>query len=220
MRRFALSVTSSIGIGVFSVPSFAADGFYLGLGTAYNAINGDFDGNRSFDSSANGSSNNVPPTLLIVPKMDKAVGWSALGGYSRGHYALELSYAASAHDSQWNDIKFDTDYSVVDFDLKYFFIVRQPLRPYVLVGVNFDQVKVKGGAANILGTDDARYYGGGFNVGTGAEYFLTDHISIGFNAKYRLVKYNEAIAVSTHWQLENKLAGNGYSMMLTTTYHW
>lgn len=216
MKRY--TATAVLGVSMLAFSSVgSANGFYLGVGGAYNAVNGDFDGNTLFSSLSSSD-------ILLVPKVEAAWGGTIFGGYSfTSRAAIQIGVTMSSHDATFGARKMTADYTILDFDLKYHFMDADALRPYGLVGFGIYSMDVKDGAIR-SGTGatigKAKYTGAGLNLGLGVDYFITDHFSTGIGATYRLVQYSEAEGPNSKGALPDNVSGDGYTVTINGAYHF
>ncbi len=75
----------------------AKQGFYLGLGTTYTTINGDFTGSAGLTRDTD---------VIILPKINNAFGFDILTGYGiNDEWAVELNLMNSGHNGTWPGVQ-------------------------------------------------------------------------------------------------------------------
>lgn len=212
--------TAAAVLGVFMLAfssAGSANGFYLGLGGAYNTVNGDFDGNTAFVSTSSSDT-------ILVPQVDGAWGGTIFGGYNfTRRSAIQIGYTSSSHNATFGARKMTADYSILDFDFKYHFVDEEAWRPYGLIGLGFYTMDVKNGAITSgsgATIGNAKYTGAGLNLGLGIDYFITDRFSTGIGATYRLAQYSSAESPNSNGTLPNNLSGDGYTVTINGAYHF
>jgi len=103
-----------------------------------------------------------------------------LGGRVHRRVALELNWLSSFQSDRSGLYPGNAHVMVINgvtFDTRIFFLTRGRFQPYATVG----------GGAYILGKGFASYegVGPGFEGGGGIDFWLSKHVTLGLNAKYR-----------------------------------
>ena len=192
----------------------AKEGFYAGLGTAYNTINGDFKG----DDGLQGGSE-----VIILPKINNAFGIDILGGYGlNDQWAIELNLMSSGHSGSWTGLTGDVRYTSFSINGKYSFSSPDKIQPYLLFGISSDVLVIKKGAMDTTTgeTGDATLSGSGINLGAGIEDYLDPNVSLNMGIMYRSVKYTKATGVHQSGSITDGVNGSGVSILLTAAYHF
>lgn len=187
----------------------AKEGVYVGAIAAYNAVDGDFDGDLvlvSFDQ------------ILAVPKVSSALGWGITLGYRSDNYALELGYLKSEHDATWAGLQSDVDYTMWNLDYKYFFSEKRT-QPFFLVGLALPKLVLKDGSVDSFGNvSDASFNGIGINLGIGLAHYLTEKLSLNGTAIYRLMSYGSASGAAGSQTLVDALGGSALNFNVGVMY--
>jgi hypothetical protein len=80
----------------------------------------------------------------------------------------------------------------VNVDFKRYFFTEQQLQPFLNLGVSFPWIVINNAAMDAYGNNSALTLAGlGFNLGIGAEYYLTPNISFIANACQRWASFDE-----------------------------
>ena len=193
----------------------ANSGFYIGLGAAYNTFGGgDLDGSQALSDGRE---------VIILPDLDSAVGFDLLLGQRMNDaWAIEFNFMSSAHNGTWEGLKGDSTYTSVSFNGKYSFLRENRVRPYLLLGLGYQRLLIKKGAADIYtgAVADASLYGYGLNFGTGIDIYLNQKVSVTMGVLYRYLEYTEAAGVHQSASIDDGVDGSGFSFLLTTAYHF
>ena len=192
----------------------AKQGFYIGIGTAYNTISGDFDG-----SSALQGANEV----IGLPLIKNAFGIDLLAGWGiNDAWAIELNLMASTHKGSGAGLNGDINYASFSINGKYNFLITHRAQPFIFFGLSSNTLLIKNGAID-LGTGqvaDAKFSGSGFNLGFGLDAYFTPNLSLSPGLLYRYVDYTKATGVNNSGSISNGLNGSGFSLLLTLAYHF
>jgi opacity protein-like surface antigen len=192
----------------------AKKGFFLGLGTAYNTIQGDFNGSKGL---SNGSD------VIIVPDIDNAFGFDIQFGYGfTDAWAIELNLMGSTHSGTSGGFSGDVDYFSFSINGKYSFATSTSTQPYLLFGISGNSLVIEKGARNTFTgqVDDATLSGPGFNAGVGVDQYLSPNVSLNMGLLYRYVDYTDAEGVDNSGDIDDGLDGSGFSFLLTAVYHF
>jgi Outer membrane protein beta-barrel domain len=112
-RKMVFLLIATVVVLALCREAGAKEGFYAGLGTAYNTINGDFKG----DGGLQGGSE-----VIILPKINNAFGIDILGGYGlNDQWAIELNLMSSGHSGSWTGLTEDVRYTSFSINGKYSF---------------------------------------------------------------------------------------------------
>ena len=192
----------------------AKQGFYAGLGAAYNTINGDFDGNAGLQGSSD---------IIILPDISNAFGFDLFAGYGVGdRWAIELDLMNSEHDGTWGGMNGTINYTSFSVNWKYSFDVTGTAQPYVLFGLSSNVLIIKQGAEDTATgqVGDATLSGTGLNIGAGVDTYLSPRVSLSVGTVYRYVEYTHAEGVNNSGTIDNGIDGSGLSFLLTTAFHF
>jgi opacity protein-like surface antigen len=192
----------------------AKKGFYLGLGTAYNTIHGDFTGS---DGLQGGNE------IIILPQITSAFGIDILAGYGiNDQWAIELNLMSSKHSGSWTNLSGDVSYTSFSVNGKYSFIPSDAVQPYLLFGISNNVLLIKGGAKDTATgkVSDAVLQGLGLDLGTGIDRYLSPHVSLNLGIMYRIVDYTWATGVERSGKIDKAVNGSGFSFLLTGAYHF
>ncbi len=210
---FFLAVAMCIMLIVVSHAE-AKKGFYMGLGAAYNTVQGDFKGTSALQGGSE---------IIILPDVDNAVGVDLSVGYGiTDAWAIELNWIGSDHTGTWAGLKGDVSFFSFSVNGKYNFQSSTTVQPYLLFGISGNALQIYNGAQNIYTgqVGDATLSGAGFNLGAGVDHYLTSHLSLNLGVLYRFVDYDQAEGIDTNGSIDDTVNGNGYSFLLSTAYHF
>jgi opacity protein-like surface antigen len=192
----------------------AKQGFYMGLGAAYNTIQGDFNGRSGLKSATD---------VIILPKIDNAVGVDVRAGYGiNDAWAIEFNLMVSEHDGTWAAFHGDVNFVSFSVNGKYNFAPSDMTQPYILFGIGGNRLLIKKGSENTStrAVDDATLSGPGIKAGVGLDQYISPHVSLTLGVLYRYVEYTEAKGANQSGTIDDGVDGSGVSFMLTTAYHF
>ena len=192
----------------------AKKGFYMGLGTAYNSILGDFNGTAVLRGESE---------VIILPDVNNAFGIDLRAGYGiNDQWAVELNLMSSEHSGTWEGIRGNLSYVSFSVNGKYSFTSSSTTQPYLLFGLSGNTLLIKDGATDISTGEvsDATLSGPGFNFGVGVEDYFTPNVSFNVSIMYRYVDYTSASGVNESGSIDDGISGSGLSFLLTTAYHF
>lgn len=176
---------------LISTPAMANDGFYLGVGAAYN----------TFLSS---EINNV---------LDPAFGPTLRLGYNFGPIAIEGNFIGSGHDDAAPGYE-NGNFIGLSADLKFFLSqAHEPNQFYFLAGLGsymLSRDDLFYGFIDNTGT--------GYNLGAGMERNFTEHVTLDLGAVYRFIQYDEEDILGTKTPLDPKINGNTFSLTVGLNY--
>ncbi len=214
-RKSLFALIATVMLFLATSPAEAESGFYMGLGAAYNTIQGDFDG----VSGLGGGTEDI-----IIPDLNNAVGIDLLLGQQmlNNVWAIEFNYMSSGHNGTWMGRSGDVSYSAFSINGKYSFLPASRVRPYLLFGVSYNGLIIKKGAIDIYtgAVADAKLFGTGLNLGAGIDNYLSPIVSLTLGIMYRYLDYTEAKGVHQRGTIDDSLDGSGFSLLLTTAYHF
>lgn len=214
MYRKSLLLIAVVMMFLVTSRAEAKSGFYMGLGAAYNTIQGDFDG----VSVLGGGTEEI-----ILPDPDNAVGIDVLAGYGISDaWAIELNFMSSGHSGTWAGRNGDVSYNSFSINGKYSFLPEGSVQPYLLFGFSYNALLIKDGAIDIFfgQVADATLSGSGFNAGVGIDNYLSPKVSLTLGIMYRYVDYTEAEGVHRSGTIDDGINGSGFSLLLATAYHF
>ena len=201
---------------VFAAANYAEarEGFYVGLGTSYETIGGEFDGSVGVLEGFR---------VLHLPEIDNAFGVDLRAGYRTPEaWAVELELMRTVHKGTWIGQQEDVMHDSFSINAKYSFREKAVVQPFLLLGFSLNRLVVERGAADVFtgATGDARLTGPGLNLGFGADTYLGRHVSLGLGFTYRHVEYAERQNNDQKKKINNRLNGSGFGIGLNVAYHF
>jgi hypothetical protein len=164
-------------------------GMYIGFQVPYNWIGGDFDGTN-------------------MSWVDPGIGIGFIGGYSfNRHFALELDWAGSAHESDGETIGFG------EFSLNLkgnFRSVMDQVSPFLIAGVG----------SFTLGDSSLMLGGYGYNLGIGLDIPVSERNTIGIALIRKFITYDEILESDYPVTLNGTIKGDTTSVRLDFTHHF
>ena len=218
LRRIVLGVCifmiSVLGSYVYAEDSefFIEEGFYIGGSLVHNSIGSDFDGNSGY-RYAEGNQ------LSVVPSVDSDIGFGCFIGYRLERWALELSYQRVEHDTS-NVLtgSQDSDYNVIDLNVKVDVLPQGRFRPYALVGIgapwfNVDNVRTDDNGAT---WSDSTFKGYTVNGGLGFSYYFNPRWFLTAGAMYRWQHFRDLDGL--YMSVDAMGSGMNYSLGIAYTF--
>lgn len=171
----------------------AKEGFYIGAQVPYNMIGGDFDDKT-------------------MPKVDDGAGIGLIAGYAFiPSFALEIDYSATSH--KWKSGGQSGTIGMAELSLngKYSFLTASELQPYLFAGIGSFAI---GDSSLMLG-------GTGYNLGIGADYYVSPNVSIGAGLMRKIITYNKVLESDPAGAVLLKdVKGDTTSIRLDVAYHF
>ncbi len=191
---------------------FPEEGFYIGGSLVHNTISGDFKGNTGYRYA-------VTNQISVVPSVESDLGFGLFTGYRWERWALELSYQRVEHDT--NNVltgKQDSDYNVIDLNVKADVFPQGRFRPYVLVGIgapwlNVDNVRTDDNGANWSASTFTGYT---VNGGLGFVYYFNPRWFLTTCAMYRWQHFRDLDGL--YMSVDAMGSGMNYSLGLAYTF--
>ncbi len=168
-------------VGAEESDFFLKEGIYVGGSLVHNSIGADFDGDSGYYYPAGNQ-------FSVVPSVDSDIGFGFFIGYRLERWALELSYQRVEHDTT-NVLtgSQDSDYNVIDLNVKVDVFPQGRFRPYALVGIgapwlNVDNVRTDD---NGVTWTDSTFTGYTVNGGLGFSYYFDQRWFLTAGVMYR-----------------------------------
>ncbi len=176
------------------------------VGVVLNSVSVD---NSGEFSGLNYSRVNAPAYEVdLIPAIAQNFGYGVLIGHREEAWAGELSFWQSIHNATFGpgtlyspsgsvttlnqQYQGTATYNSVNIDFKRYFFTEQQLQPFLNVGVSFPWIVVNNAAADAYGDiGNLTLAGLGFNLGIGAEFYLTPNVSFVANACQRWASFDE-----------------------------
>lgn len=200
----ALTVIIAFATPVAAEENFRPkSGFYIGVGAAYNSLEGDFDGETVLIGCCD---------IILVPKVDNGTGYKVVLGGRTSRSAGEISYIQSDHDVTFLGAKGEAELKMLNFDWKPFFQSSQRIQPFILLGLNFTEFTLKDGSSDGFSVGDAKFNGIGLNLGGGIAYYFTSRIALSVGLTYRWISFDSAEGVGPNESLADSLISSGFNV--------
>lgn len=191
---------------------YVKEGFYIGGALVHNSIGEDFEGNTGYRYPATGQ-------IAVVPSVDSDLGFGLFAGYRLEKWAFELSYQRVEHDT--NNIftgRQDSDYNVIDFNVKFDVFPQGRFRPYVLVGIgapwlNVDNVRTDNNGAT---WSNSTFKGYTVNGGLGMAYYFNQRWFLNAGAIYRWQHFRDIDGL--HTSVDAMGSGINFSLGVAYTF--
>jgi hypothetical protein len=183
-------------------------GPYLGGSVIYNEVEGDFDGNKSLVSSGG----NV---TIDLPSVDPGLGGRMSGGYRWSQAKVELAAEYSSHDDSFQGVDHSATYW--SYDMNGYYYLPSPwerVKPNVMGGFALPTIELHHSSTSGAFTGDGHLYGYGFNLGGGADIYVTRNLSIDVLGFYHWTRFTTAAGVGTgyHTIHGGDIDGDGWTL--------
>ncbi len=144
----------------------------------------------------------------LIPALSQNFGFGVLIGHREEAWAGELSFWQSNHNATFGPGTLTSSsggsldltqpyqgtatYSSVNVNFKRYFFTEQQLQPFLNFGVSFPWIMINNAAIDGYGNVSSLTLAGlGFNLGIGAEYYLTPNLSFVGGAYQRWASFDE-----------------------------
>lgn len=193
-------------------------GPFVGASYVVATIGGDFDGNSTFLSTGGNE-------RAIVPKISTGDGGRVAAGWRWTRGAVEFAFQETRHDGEFRGTSgFDVTSYSAEIDGRFYLpSFWDRLKPSIVAGIVIPWLDVHNGASgtNVFGqpeTGTATYYGTGFQIGLGAELYLTRHWSLDLLGAYRWLDFDSLSGIHTDSTLDHDIWGNGWLVGIGTSW--
>ncbi len=161
----------------------------------------------------------------LMPAISQSFGYGVLIGHREEAWAGELSFWQSNHNATFGPGSFVSPsgqsttftqqyqstavYYSVNIDFKRYFFTEQQLQPFLNLGVSFPWIVVNNAAIDGYGNiGNLTLAGLGFNLGVGAEFYLTPNVSFVGDVCQRWASFDEFRGLQSEYNQINQF-GNG-----------
>ena len=200
---------------------YAKTGFYVGLTIPQNTFKTNFDGKIVQKGQDE----------VFLPKVGGKYGFGILLG-SRYNLleslgldysdvkegATEISYIRSTHNASQQGNQGEAVFNMLSLDLKMFFLPKARFQPYIVAGLGYSWLSLKGASSatafeNSAAESEAKFSGLGFNGGLGLMFYFSPQVSVSGGFAWRVMYYGDVKNVdrfgNTTITSEDKLEGGG-----------
>lgn len=193
--------------GAIATPS----GVYFGLYGTWAQIGGDFDGSTVLTGATDS---------IEIPDADDGAGAGLAIGYRWERWALELAFTAIQFDGTLTAATGgDVYYGALELNGRYFFSVQDRFQPFLQAGLGVAAATLEDSSTGATGTGDGDLTGAVLNAGGGAEYYFTDHFSLGMRALYRYTSFDMAEGVDgDEGSIDDEIEASGLALELGITF--
>lgn len=184
-------------LGVAAQPGFTLDGVTFDGATLYKKIDGE--------------------ELLLLPRLDKKAMLRGIVGVRSRRGSFEISYDQTKHNGSFADFSgIEATFHSVNFDERIYFLTRQRIQPYGLLGGSIPWLTIKDGSFLDPNIGDASFRGYGVNAEAGVTVFATPHVGVAAGYRYRSMWFDHASGVSkTSYQLRPRFRETSGSVIIT-----
>lgn len=186
-------------------------GFYIDVHGMWAQLGGDFDG----DTFLQGSTDSI-----AIPDADSGLGLGLAFGHRWREHAVELAFTQTQHDGSIPTFSGgDITYDAVDFNYRYFFRPDERFQPFVQAGFGYALATLEDSSMGASGTGDADLSGLEIGVGGGAEFYVTERLSLGVRALYREAFFDTAEGVDgDSGEIDESVDGGGLALLVGVTF--
>jgi hypothetical protein len=186
------------------VPAFTLDGETFDGLSAYREVNGD--------------------EVALLPKLDKQKMFRGVLGYRYEKAALEFSYERTTHNGTFGDVlSGEATFQQLNVDVRYFFLTRTRIQPYLLAGGGFPWLTIKDGSFLLndldAGLGDGRFKGYALNTEIGMTVYPHPQVGLVFGYDYRPIWFDRATGMTgKRYELRPRFRESSRGVVFTTLY--
>jgi opacity protein-like surface antigen len=184
------------------VPAFTLDGETFNGLTAYKEIDGD--------------------EIALLPKLDKQKMFRGVLGYRYERAALELGYERTTHNGTFADIGTgEATFQQLNVDVRFFFLTRGRIQPYILGGAGFPWLTIKEGSFLLddpdAGVGDGLFKGYALNTEVGVTVYPHPQVGIVLGYEYRPIWFDRATGMTGQkYELRPRFRESSRGVIFTT----
>ena len=184
------------------VPGFTLDGETFDGWTFYREIDGD--------------------EIALLPKLDTQKMFRAILGHRGEKAAFELSYERTNHHGSFFDVATGkATFQQVNLDVRYFFLTRARVQPYVLFGGGFPWLTIKEGSFLAdepeAGLGDGTFKGYALNTEAGITVYPHPQVGIVVGYGYRPMWFDRGSGITdTTYELRPRFRESSKGLVFTT----
>jgi hypothetical protein len=191
--------------------SFAKEGVYGGVSGLFDfALDGlTFDGS-SYYQKENGEE------ILILPRLERKNMMRAIVGMRSARGSFEISYDQSTHVGTFLDAPGEATFHSINGDERIFFLIRQRIQPYMLIGGSVPWLTIKDGSFLDPDVGNATFRGFGVNAEAGVTVYVHPRFGVGTGYRYRTMWFDHASGVSdTSYKLRPRFRETSGTIVIT-----
>jgi hypothetical protein len=163
------------------VPQFTLNGESFDGWTYYQEIDGD--------------------EIVLLPKLDKQNMFRGILGYRGEQAALEFSYERTNHNGVFGEVgSGKATFQQVNVDMRYFFLTRARVQPYVLLGGGLPWLTIEDGSfledEPEAGSGDGSFKGYALNTEVGVTVYPHPQLGIVVGYGYRPIWFDRASGIT------------------------
>lgn len=184
------------------LPAFTLDGETFNGFTYYKEIDGD--------------------EIALLPKLDKQKMFRGVLGYRYERAALELSYERTSLNGAFGEVGTGKAlFQQMNVDVRFFFLTRARVQPYMLVGAGFPRLTIKDSSFLAdepdAGVGDGRFKGYALNTEVGVTVYPHPQVGIVLGYGYRPIWFDHASGISdTRFELRPRFRESSRGVVFTT----
>jgi hypothetical protein len=183
--------------GVSALPGFTLDGLTFDGSTYYQKVGGE--------------------EILILPRLNRKNMVRGIVGFRSKRGSFEVSYDQTKHVGTFFDVPGEeATFHSINGDERIFFLTRQRIQPYVLLGGSIPWVTIKDGSFLDPDLGDGSFRGFGVNTEAGVTVFASPRFGISAGYRYRAMWFDTASGVSkTTYKLRPRFRETSGSGVIT-----
>ena len=185
------------------VPKFTLDGETFDGFTYYQQVDGD--------------------EIAILPKLDKQNMFRGILGYRGERAAIELSYQRTSHQGAFGEGTGRATFQQVNVDGRFFFLTRERIQPYLLLGGGIPWLTIKDGSfletQPERGVGDGAFNGLALNTEVGVTVYPHPQVGIVLGYGYRPIWFHGATGITaTRYDLRPRFRESSKGAVFTTLF--
>jgi hypothetical protein len=184
-------------VGVSGLPGFTLDGRTFDGSTYYQKVGGE--------------------EILILPRLDRQRMLRGIVGFRSKRGSFEVSYDQTRHVGTFVGIPGqEATFHSINGDERIFFLTRERIQPYMLLGGSIPWVTIKDGSFLDPDFGDGSFRGFGVNMEAGVTVFASPRVGISAGYRYRTMWFDSASGVSnTTYKLRPRFRETSGSAVIT-----
>ena len=191
---------------------YAKNGFFIGGVYASLSLGGGLNGRDVLADS---------DETIIIPSLRRGSGFGIIFGRSMEGMRFEIVYQQTKHDAFWQGFIETSTNHIVDLNMKYCFMRKSIVQPFLLLGIGGEWFSVPDGSASDTLVGDSSYRGVTFNPGGGLAFYVHPRVAISASAGYRIMLVGKARGVTRKFKdVKDSVIGSGPNLTagLTVTF--
>jgi len=132
----------------------------------------------------------------VLPAVNPGVGFGmTVGMRDKSMGEVDVSYQRTYHSASGVDA-FRSSFRAIDVQWRVHGRPKEQLQPYLMAAGGIQEMRVTDGSVSATSTEEARFGGPNWQLGGGATYFVSPHLSVFVEAAYRSAHYRHVEGIA------------------------